>query len=795
MKNVYMIGHTHFDPVWLWRWDEAMASIHSTFRSALDRMEEDSEFVYSFATPPVFEWIKQIDPDMFEQIRARVAQGRWELCEGWWLQPDCFSASGESYARHSLYGQRYLMENFGIYSDTVFNVDSFGHNSAIPQILKKSHMGNYCFCRPESYHTSLPSPYFLWRSKDGSAVRAFRAGEYGPAFQNDIEESLKIAEEAMKDASCDELMIFGVTNHGGGPTKKAISEIHRLNGEKDYTVKCSTVKGYFEAQGEPKHTVDGELITKDFGVYTNNHEIKRRNRVAEYAALNAERAALIAKKALNRPYPKEKLTECWKDILFNQFHDIIGGACIKDAYIDAYNSQGRATLTAEEITHYSLQAVTRKMKMPGKNPENPWNLVIWNLNDHPYDGYVEAEVQWLHEFPEYSGEVELMDEAGVRYPCQMILEKSVIIGFRSRFLFRAVIPAMGYHTFKVIKTERDASILENDTWKRIETSAFDIEFDETSGLLGRVYSKKTGKEYHSLIRPECYADEGDTWCFNIQGYGEKLEDFALKSVQVTESGRFRTVVKVCHSFRDSLLTLYYTFYNDEDYFDVRYVANWNESHTVLKLSSHTGVETLKVSSPFCVEDRCDTERDVPMGEWLTMADEDGGISMIADSLFSYTKQGDKISLSILRSCIYGDLRLGDLNEKADYPYIEQGISEGSVRVVIHKGDYAANRISEKAVDFNNQPIVISEANHDGILPSVAGYIDVRGESVSVTAIKECESDESVILRLYEHAGKAQNVCLNLFGFRYEIPVRPFEIKTVRLDGKRWSDVFITEDGE
>ena len=105
LKNILMIGNTHFDPVWTWKWEEAMLSIHSTFQSALDRMEEDEEFIYSFATPPVFEWIKKIDPEMFDKIKKRVEEGRWELCEGWWVQPDCYSACGESYARQSLYGQ------------------------------------------------------------------------------------------------------------------------------------------------------------------------------------------------------------------------------------------------------------------------------------------------------------------------------------------------------------------------------------------------------------------------------------------------------------------------------------------------------------------------------------------------------------------------------------------------------------------------------------------------------------------------------------------------------------------
>ena len=106
MGQFFMIGNTHFDPVWLWTWDEAMAGIRATFRSALDRMNEHNDFIYSFATPPVFEWIRNVDPAMFEEIKQRVKEGRWELAEGWWVQPDCYSASGESSVRQGLYGQK-----------------------------------------------------------------------------------------------------------------------------------------------------------------------------------------------------------------------------------------------------------------------------------------------------------------------------------------------------------------------------------------------------------------------------------------------------------------------------------------------------------------------------------------------------------------------------------------------------------------------------------------------------------------------------------------------------------------
>lgn len=160
--------------------------------------------------------------------------------------------------------------------------------------------------------------------------------------------------------------------------------------------------------------------------------------------------------------------------MFNQFHDIPGGASIKDAYFDAYNQQGRAISTASELTHYALQAITRKIQMPGSNPENPWNIVVWNLNDSDYNGYIEAEVQWLHEFPAYSGGILLKDEAGNRYECQIILEKSVIKGFRSRFVFKANIPAFGYRSFKVIKTEKPAVLVSSPKVDVISTDRFDF---------------------------------------------------------------------------------------------------------------------------------------------------------------------------------------------------------------------------------------------------------------------------------------------------------------------------------
>ena len=791
MKNILMIGNTHFDPVWTWKWEEAMLDIHSTFRSALDRMEEDEDFIYSFATPPVFEWIKKIDPDMFLEIQKRVEEGRWELCEGWWVQPDCFSGCGESYARQSLYAQLYLMDNFGKFSKSVFNIDSFGHNSQIPQILKKSHMDYYCMCRPEKWFFEISSPHFKWKGKDGSTVEAFRIGQYSEIYNKDMAKNVALAESNMKDSPCDEMMVYGVTNHGGAPTKKAILDIHTLNDEKDYDLKMTTVEGYFKSQGEPAVTVDTEMITKNFGPYVNDRKTKMLNRLAEYAVLNAEKSAILAEHMLNRSYDKDTFSKLWKDILFNHFHDILGGASFKEAYFDAYNQLGGVISSANEMMYLNLASITKKIKTPGVNGENPWNIIVWNLNETAFDGYLEGEMQWLHEFPAYSGGIVLEDEEGTKFPCQIITEKSVIPGFRSRILFKAEIPAMGYKMFKVIKSGEGRSPKIHKT--ALETDSFSIEFNESTGLIDKIYSKKLQKTFGNILKPQCFEDLADSECFNVNTYGKKLEDFEFRSIETVESGEFRTILKVNYKFRDSLLTLYYSFYKDTDYFDVKYIVNWNEDHIVLKLISKTGYENIIVASPFATEKRGDTMSDEPMGEWLSMYGDDGGVSYIGDGSFAYTKNADEVGISVLRSCIYAEMTLEDEMPKEDYPIMEQGISEGRLRIFVHKGDYLENGIPQMAKAFTNGPIVLCETNHDGIYPSCSSFGGVEGKSVYVTAVKKAEKGSEDIIRLNEFAGIERNVKLKYFEKEFEILMKPYEIKTLKITENGVLEVNITED--
>jgi len=742
MKKLYMIGNTHFDPVWLWKWDEAMSSVTATFKSALIRMEEYPEFKYSFATPPVFEWIKKTNPDLFEKIKERVSEGRWELCEGWWVQPDCYSASGESYVRQGLYGQRYLMKNFGQKADTVFNIDSFGHSPMLPQILKKSGIDYYVMCRPEGRHIPLDVPLFNWKSPDGSEVLTYR--DDAP-YQSNTKETMEKAEVLPYDS----MIVYGVTDHGGAPTKKSLDEIRESE-----CAECSTVSEFFKER-KTDYTVSGEFITGDFGPYANHPAIKAKNRKAEYAVLNAEKASQIAD-----DYDRKSINDCWRDILFNQFHDILGGACIKDAYVDAENQYGRAIATANEITHFSLLKITNSINLPGKNTENVWNIVVWNLNAHTFDDYIEAEVQWVHEHPWYDKEIVLQDSEGVIYECQIIREKSVIPAFRSRFVFRAQIPSMGYKAFRVIQTGAEVT---NEKCTAEEILA---------------------KIPENLLTPVCFCDEGDTWAFNIESYGEMCELPTLDKAEVIENGALRTTLKLTYSFRSSVIWLYYTLYKNESYIDVRYRVNWNEKHIILKLMADVDNDTHIVSVPYGSIERSKVQADVPMGEWIKCQN----YTFITDSIFAYNMVDKKLGFTLLRSAIYGDLRISEIDMDADYDILSQGITEGKIRVLT--GCECPGTLAQS---FNNPPVVLCEANHEGTLPAQKSYFDTDADGITITVVKKYEDGDGLIVRGVENQGKIHRITFTTEKKKFNLDIEPYEIFTAKIEGEKITKVNMLEE--
>jgi alpha-mannosidase len=209
-KQVHMVGNAHIDPVWLWQWQEGFQEIKATFRSALDRMNEYDEWIFTCSSAAFYEWVEQNDPAIFNEVRSRVAEGRWVLAGGWWVQSDCNLPCGESFVRQALLGQRYFVRTFGKIARTGYNVDSFGHHGMLPQILQKSGCDNYVFMRPMPSEKALPARVFHWQSSDGSSVKAFRIPYEYCTWPKELSQHIERCANEIADPINDVMCFFGV---------------------------------------------------------------------------------------------------------------------------------------------------------------------------------------------------------------------------------------------------------------------------------------------------------------------------------------------------------------------------------------------------------------------------------------------------------------------------------------------------------------------------------------------------------------------------------------------------------
>ncbi|NMB72446.1 MAG: hypothetical protein GYA22_09890, partial [Bacteroidales bacterium] len=324
--RVHMIGHAHIDPVWLWPWPEGVSVVYSTFRSALDRMNETPDFKFTASSAQFYQWIADNDPAMLKEIRKRVNEGRWDIAGGWWIEPDVNIPGGEALVRQGLYGQLTFERLLGRRSKVATNPDSFGHTGTLPQIIRGQGMDNYIFMRPGIHEKELPADLFWWEGIDGSRVMTYRI----PISYNDtgpVRKRIMDSLAQLKDQPFTSFMdYYGAGDHGGGATKENIRSINELKSEKDAPhVFYSTTENYFK---EVRNISNLELpVVKDdlqhhaVGCYTAESEIKKGNRQSEAALITAEKISAIGSVAWDANYPAKDFTTAWQRVLFLQFHD------------------------------------------------------------------------------------------------------------------------------------------------------------------------------------------------------------------------------------------------------------------------------------------------------------------------------------------------------------------------------------------------------------------------------------------------------------------------------------------
>jgi alpha-mannosidase len=792
--TLHMIGNAHIDPVWLWRWQEGCHEVLASFRSALDRLSEDPEFLFVSSSAAFYQWVEQIQPAMFEEIRARVAEGRWEIVGGWWIQPDCNIPGGESFVRQGLYGQRYFHEKFGVTARVGYNVDSFGHHGMLPQILRRSGMDRYVFMRPNPQELGLPSRLFWWESDDGSRVLTFRIPFEYCTWGKELDMHVRRVAGELR-APFDELMCFyGVGNHGGGPTIENLRSIRRLDAEPGMPrLTFSTPNRFFElieAQNLPLPVIHDDLQHHASGCYAAHSGIKYWNRRAEWALVTAEKWAAVASMLGGPAYPTAEFARAWQGVLFNQFHDIMAGTSIETAYDDARNLHGEALAIADR----ALTAATLSLAWNIRTPLEEGTTPVVAFNPHAWPSSTPVEL----EFGRFLDDYVLLDDTGATVPVQRVQSEATTRG-RNRLCFLAELPALGYRTYKVVQgtgdrgpgtgdggqVEEQTVVLENEHLR--------LSFDRETGWISSLFDKRHGVEALSAPAavPVVIRDESDTWSHNVFSFRDEAGRFRAESVAQIAGGPVRSTVRVVSRFGGSRLVQDFSLYAGRPVVEVAATLDWHEQHRALKLRFPINVHFHRVTSevPYGSIERFANGEEEPGQSWVDVSgssrvsDERYGVSIINDGKHSYDVMIRDVGLTVLRSPIYAhhDPAVPQVGEQ--YSYIDQGRQRFRYAIFPHAGGWEDSGLVRLAAELNQPPIALAATFHpDGALPQAQSFLSVEPAAVVAAVLKQAEDGDDLVVRAYESARAATSATISMPAWGRTITAHfgPSEIKTFRV---------------
>ncbi len=788
-RTLYMIGNAHLDPVWLWPWQEGYAEARATFASAIARMQEYPDFVFTCDQMVLLSWVEESDPQLFAAIQARAAEGRWVNAGGWWVEPDGNLGMGESFVRQGLYGQRYLASRFGRPATVGMNVDPFGHHAMLPQILRGQGLDSYLFLRPGPHEGDLEPTLFWWESPDGSRVLAYRIPfEYcsppGPV-DGQTEKALASMDRSIGDA----MVFYGVGNHGGGPTRANIDSIHRFDRMGSFgRLRMAGPREYLDAVLARPELTDRLVVRRDDlqhhapGCYSAHSGVKAWQRRAQHALLSAERWAAVVAVQNGVPYPREDLGRAWQQVLFNQFHDVLPGSAIESAYDDARDQLGEATAIAKRVIVRAHNVLARQVDVPFVAGSQP----VLVFNPHPWA--VSTDVVMTYAAQRFG--VGVVDEAGRAVVGQPTQSTSTTADLsRGSVLFRADVPALGYRLYRLVPAP---SALPGAAWSAgpprplqvgatlLENERVRIALDPETGWLSSYYDLATGIDVMAGVdgrtHTQVCADPTDTWGHRVVSYAWPGETMELRRIVVRETGPLRSRVRLERSWGASTLVEELLLDHDSEVLRVDVTLDWREPAHLLKLRFPTVLSEPRATYeiPFGHLERPVDGAEEPAQAWVdltgTVDGRPAGLTLVTTDKHGYDVSPGaepSIGLTAVRSPVYSwhDPQL--LDPDGFYSYQDQGVQHFRYELVPHAGDWRPADPTRSAAVLATGVRAMVESSHPGPLAPVGSFVDDGGGPVLVTAVKGSEDPTEgpggadLVVRAVETSGRPGRARLTL----------------------------------
>ena len=788
--KLYMIGNAHIDIPWLWPWPEAMAVGLSTFRAALDRMNEFPDFKFTASSAQLYEWAAAADPNMMAEIRKRVAEGRWDVVGGWWIEPDINVPNGESLVRQGLYSQRLFQQLLGRTARVGYNPDSFGHTGTLPQILALEGMHAYVFMRPAANEKKLPADVFWWQGADGTRVLTYRI-PYSYGIEEGIQDAMG-AIAKLPEPTKDMMVFYGAGDHGGGPAKETIRAILAAQKQPGAPqIIFSSPDRYFDdiSKGKDFPVVDDDLQHHSVGCYTAMAEIKKDNRTAEAALMTGEKMAALASALVAFPYPKSDFSASWKKVLLMQFHDSMAGTALPEHYVVSHNAYGFAKEVANQAMYRAVEKIA--WQIPATDPESEY-LVVFNPHAWAANLNVQYDLSWGDENGKVTpNDSRLEDEKGNAVPHQWTAGQTVV-GDRKGLVFQAPVPAFGYRQFRLHKVAPGAAPASSvqATEKSLENEHLRVTFAEDGTI--SLFDKDAGAEVFrgksGGARGVVIDDHSDTWSHDVRAYTEEIGAFGSASFRVLENGPVRATVRVRTSYGASLMTTDWTLYAGAHTLGANVSLDWHEHQKILKSSFPVDVDSLvptyEIAYGFKVRQANGAED--PGQRWLDLSGQRDskpyGLTVLNDAKYGYSVQDNDMRISVVRGAAYAQHRPRQLEPNGEYIWQDQGIQTFRLVLVPHSGSWQDAGVVHLAEELMAPVPVLYQGIHQGTRAQSASFLSVDVPNVVVSDIKQAEDGTDLIIRCYETAGRATKASLDLglVHRHWSGSFHPLEIKTLRV---------------
>ena len=800
-KVRHLICNAHIDPIWQWDWPEGVSATLSTFYSAV-KLCGEFNYVFCHNEASAYRFVEQYAPSLFEKIRELVREGKWHIMGGWHLQPDCNMPSGESIVRQIREGQRYFKEKFGVCPSCAVNLDPFGHTAGLVQILKKCGQDSYLFMRPYPSELQLPSEQFIWRGLDGSEVKATRCvGGYNSPLGKSA-----AAIRARSDAEPLDVgaILWGVGNHGGGPSHKDLSDIDgELLSDPEISFIHSTPENFFAAIS-PSALYEGSLQSTFPGCYTSMYRVKKLHAQLESEIALAEKMATVAHlRGLLDEYPEQQLESAVRDLLDAEFHDILPGSSVQSAEHAGIKLLSHGLLEAQRATVLSYYALART-----ERPAAPGEFPILVFNPHPYELCENIECEFMLADQNWSTEIvshiTMLDEKGNSVPCQVIKEESTInLDWRKRIVFQARLAPLAltrFSAFVEYKAPKETA--------RIPSFVFDngrkrVVIDERSGRLVSycIEGVELLQEGFGLVS---FEDNADPWAMSTAQHrrlGENEIPFRLsdqpsgvfagmQSVQVIEDGEICLSIEAFFEFGESRARILYKIYKNNDDVDIDVDLYMGEINRIVKLKLPIALSGELIGQTAFGTNRLYSDaRENVAHRFVALDAGDRCVALLNRGVYGGHYENGCLYMSLLRGASYCThpipgrplMPLDRFTKKLD-----RGESSFSFRLTATP----RAQLERKAEEFVQAPYALNvfpiptEKSSDASLA-----VELGGSTIAMPTMKKACDRDAVIFRLQNNTPTAVESFIKVNGEYLALSFGKYEVKTVLYENRRLTESF------